>query len=230
MFEQIEVAAARATDATIAISEDERSAMLRLVPNATVVVLPNVFTSPAAPAGGLDGRAGLLFVGGFGHVPNGDAIRWFAAEIWPMIHAEEPDCRLLVVGSNPGDDVLALAAIPGVEVTGYVTDLEPIYARARVTIAPLRFGAGAKGKVGESLAHGVPVVATTIGAEGMGLVDGENVLVADTGTQFAAQVLQLMRSDDLWLRLSRNGVDHVARAFSPDAARAVLADLLSTSG
>jgi O-antigen biosynthesis protein len=225
MYRDIEVSAARAADITIAISDDEKAAMLREVPDANIVVLPNIFTAMADSPLRLEDRGGVLFVGGFGHVPNGDAVRWFVAEVWPLVRAEIPDCRLRIAGSNPGEDVLALASVPGVEVLGYVPDLLPLYAQTRISIAPLRFGAGAKGKVGESLAHGVPVVATTIGAEGMGLMDGEHVLVADTAAGFAAQVLRLLRDDALWLGLSHAGRSQVESRFSPVAAQSVLASL-----
>jgi len=225
MYRDIEVAATRAADVTIAISEDERAAMLREVPEANIVVLPNIFAAPDELPVRLEDRSGLLFIGGFGHVPNGDAVCWFATEIWPLIRAEIPDCRLRIAGSNPGDEVLALAALPGIEVLGYVADLLPLYAQTRISIAPLRFGAGAKGKVGESLVHGVPIVATTIGAEGMGLRDGEHVLVADAAADFAAQVLRLLRDDALWLRLADAGRSHVQQRFSPAATSDVLATL-----
>ena len=225
MYLDIEVAAARAADITIAISDDEKAAMLRELPQANIVVLPNIFAAPGDMPVRLADRSGLLFIGGFGHVPNGDAVRWFAGDVWPLIRAEIADCRLRIAGSNPGEEVMSLAALPGIEVLGYVADLLPLYAQTRVSIAPLRFGAGAKGQVGASLAHGVPVVATTIGAEGMGLQDGEHVLVADTAADFAAQVLRLLRDDALWLHLSGAGRGHVERHFSPTATLDVLGTL-----
>jgi O-antigen biosynthesis protein len=224
-YRDIEVSAARAADITIAISDDEKAAMLREVPDANIVVLPNIFAAMADSPVGLENREGVLFVGGFGHVPNGDAARWFVAEVWPLVRAEIPDCRLRIAGSNPGEEVLALASVPGVEVLGYVSDLLPLYAQTRISVAPLRFGAGAKGKVGESLAHGVPVVATMIGAEGMSLKDGEHVLVADTAADFAAQVLRLLQDDRLWLGLSGAGRSHVESHFSQASAKLVLAGL-----
>ena len=100
--------------------------------------------------------------------------------------------------------VSELSALPGIEVLGYVQDLRPLYDTSRVSIAPLRFGAGMKGKVGHAMAHGLPVVATPIGAEGMDLKNGRELLVAATVASFADAVLRLMRDDALWLRMQAN--------------------------
>ncbi len=226
VFRGIEVAAARGADVTIAISEDEKLAMLALAPGAVVEVLPNVFKTDDDVSPDSSGREGVLFIGGFGHVPNGDAVHWFASEVWPLILEMMPACRWRIVGSGMPDDIVALGDLPGVEVLGQVADLTPVYRRARVSIAPLRFGAGAKGKVGQSLAHGVPAVCTSIGAEGMGLVDGVHVLVADEPERLAAHVVRLLRDDDLWTALAVNGLEHVRSKFSVTQTRRRVAELL----
>jgi glycosyltransferase involved in cell wall biosynthesis len=179
--------------------------MLDLVPEAVVETLPNVFRVPTAAPPGPEGRHGLLFVGGFWHVPNGDAMLWFTEQIWPLIHAHAPDLVFRIAGADPTPEVLALGRQPGVEVLGHVPDLAPQFDRARVFVAPLRFGAGMKGKVGQSLVHGLPVVATPVGAEGMALEDGQHLLVAETAEEFADRVLTLLRDDALWGRLQLNG-------------------------
>ncbi len=225
VFRDIEVAAARGADVTIAISDDEKQAMLALAPEAVVEVLPNVFKTDDDVSPDLSGRDGVLFIGGFGHVPNGDAVHWFASEVWPLIRQMIPDCRWRIVGSSMPDDIVALGNLPGVEVLGQVAELAPLYRRVRVSIAPLRFGAGAKGKVGQSLAYGVPAVCTSIGAEGMGLVDGVHVLIADEPERLAEQVVRLLRDDVLWAALSANGLAHVRSAFSVDQTRRRVAEL-----
>jgi glycosyltransferase involved in cell wall biosynthesis len=111
-----------------------------------------------------------------------------------------------------------------VRVLGYVPDVEPLFARGRVFVAPLRFGAGAKGKIGEALAHSVPVVTTGVGAEGMHLRDGEEVLVADSAAEFAAAVVRLYGDAALWQRLAENGRAHVERHFSPRVVGKVVND------
>jgi glycosyltransferase involved in cell wall biosynthesis len=221
----IEVAAARAADITVAVSTDEKSAMLDLVPDAVIDILPNVFVMPPTLPPGVDKRSGVLFVGGFWHRPNGDAVTWFVEKIWPQVRRQLPECRCRIAGSNPDDEVLALAAVPGVEILGFVPDLTPLFDSARVFIAPLRYGAGVKGKVGQGLVQGLPVVTTSIGAEGMNLVDGEHALIADDPDSFASEVVRLLRDDALWTRLQAQGVALARSNLSVEVVREKVANL-----
>jgi glycosyltransferase involved in cell wall biosynthesis len=221
---QLELACMRSADVTVAVSEEERRLLLDLVPEAVVETLPNVFQVPAGPPPGVAGRAGLLFVGGFWHVPNGDAVLWFVEHVWPRLRAQAPGLVFRIAGADPTPEVRALARLPGIEVLGYVPDLTPHFDAARVFVAPLRFGAGMKGKVGQSLINGLPVVATAIGAEGMGLVDGEHLLVAEAAESFAHSVLSLLRDDGLWLRLQSQGRLLIEQTLS----KAVVARRLET--
>jgi hypothetical protein len=214
---QIEMACLRSADVTIAVSEDERRILLDLAPEAVVETLPNVFRVPADLPPGPEGRHGLLFVGGFWHVPNGDAVLWFVEQVWPLVRAQAPDLVFRIAGADPTPEVLALGQLPGVEVLGHLPDLAPLFDRSRVFVAPLRFGAGMKGKVGQSLVHGLPVVATPVGAEGMGLEDGRHLLVAETAEDFADRVLALLRDDALWARLQRDGRALIQATLSEDA-------------
>ncbi|HZV75516.1 MAG TPA: glycosyltransferase [Conexibacter sp.] len=213
-----------AADALIAVSEDDAAALRELAPEVPVHVVSNVHA--AAPDGPAFGeRAGLVFVANFAHAPNVDAILDFHATAWPLVRAALPGVRLTLVGSDPPPAVRALAAAD-VEVTGWVPETVPHLDRARVSIAPLRYGAGVKGKVGEALSHGLPVVTTAIGAEGMGIVDGEHALVADGPAAFAAAVARLHEQRALWERLAAAGRAHVAGSLSPDVARDALRALL----
>jgi len=118
-----------------------------------------------------EARRDIMFLGGFAHSPNVDGVRYFVSDIWPNLAAGLPaDARLLIVGAAPTQPVLELAN-DRILVTGYVPELKPYFDRARVFVVPLRYGAGIKGKLVESLAHGVPSIATSIAVEGMGIVD-----------------------------------------------------------
>jgi glycosyltransferase involved in cell wall biosynthesis len=216
----LEVSLANAADITVAVSADEKKAMLDLAPLAVVEVLPNIFEFQDKLPPGPSQRRGVLFLGGFWHTPNADAAIWFVKDIWPLILSKAPDCRFFIAGSNPGPDILALAKAPNVEVLGYVADLDPLYDSVRICVAPLRFGAGVKGKVGQSMAHGVPVVTTSIGAEGMQLQDGEQLLIADEPESFARHVLALLHDDALWTRTQTQARDFVQTRFSPKALSA----------
>jgi hypothetical protein len=223
----LELACAKAADVTFAVTSEERAALLQLVPNAVVEVMPNIFDVPERPLPGPEGRTGLLFVGGFWHKPNGDAMLWFVEKIWPLVRQRAPATRLTIVGSYPSDEVLALGQQPGIEVLGYVADLSAEFDRHRAFVAPLRYGAGMKGKVGESLINGLPVVATSVGAEGMGLQPGANILVADTEAEFAEQVLRLLQDDRLWGRLAAKGRQHIIDTLSRDVIGARLRTILN---
>jgi glycosyltransferase involved in cell wall biosynthesis len=167
-----------------------------------------------------------LFVGGFRHTPNVDAMAWFVREVLPLIADDEPDVSLTIAGSHPPDEVLALAN-DRVTVTGWVQDLLPLYAASRVAVAPLRYGAGVKGKVGEAMSLGMPMVLTSIASEGMHIDHGVHALVADNPEDFAANVIQLLRDDDLWLRLSSAGRQLIHDRFGVDATRGMIEQALS---
>lgn len=224
---ELELGLVRATDLTLVVSEHERDLLRDLVPEADVRVLSNVH-HPAGEVPGPSGRAGLLFVGGFDHLPNRDAARWMAREVLPLVHHHHPDAVLHVVGSNPSPDVLELAG-ETVEVPGWVADLVPLHRRCRLSVAPLRFGAGVKGKVGESMVAGLPTVCTPVAVEGMGLVDGQHVLVAADAAGFADRVVRLLDDDALWCALSAAGVSVIAQRFGSEVARAALRDVLDTA-
>ena len=205
-------------DATLVVSAVERELLAQDAPQATVRVLSNLHEL------GADGppcaqRKDLLFVGGFRHPPNVDAVLWFAHDVFPRIRAALPGVQFHCIGGDVPAEVQALADIHGVHIHGHVPDLHPWLDGCRISVAPLRYGAGVKGKVNQAMAHGLPVVATTPAVEGMHLVDGDDVLVADAADAFAAAVLRLHGDEVLWNRIASNGRDNVARHFSLDAAR-----------
>ncbi|KGM54685.1 glycosyl transferase [Lysobacter daejeonensis GH1-9] len=217
------------SDVTLVVSEAERALLAEEAPQARVEVLSNLheLKDPGLP---FDQRKDVVFVGGFRHPPNVDAVQWFADEVWPRLHAAEPDMVFHCIGDDVPPGIQALAGRPGIRVHGHVPDIEPYMAGARVAVAPLRFGAGVKGKVNLSMAHGQPVVATSCAVEGMHLQDGEDVLVANAPEDFVAAVLRAYRDPALWSRLASNGRDNVAKHFSLDAGRAVVQRLLRTQG
>ncbi|MDT7605058.1 MAG: hypothetical protein QOF61_3055, partial [Acidobacteriota bacterium] len=133
--------------------------------------------------------------------------------------------KLHVVGDNVPPEIAALASAD-VWVLGYVPDIEPLFASARVMVAPLRFGAGVKGKIGDALAHGLPVVTTSIGAEGMGFSDGVEALISDEPRAFADAVVRAYTDAALWQQLSDSGYAHLARGFTPQIVGHIVNDSL----
>jgi GT2 family glycosyltransferase len=225
-----ELAVVGAADATLVRSEHEASMLARAAPHARVhvVVTPRDVPGRARPAAG---RTGVLFVGGFHHAPNLDAVLWFGREIWPAVAAAVPGTMLTIVGADPPADVEALAG-PTVAVAGALPDAELAerLASVRVTVAPLRYGAGTKGKIATSLCHGVPCVATTTAIEGMGLTPWEDVLVADDPPGFVAAIARLHADDAVWLRVSDAGLRLARARFDVAQVRRQVRDVLAALG
>ncbi|MCJ2127959.1 glycosyltransferase [Methylobacterium sp. E-045] len=192
-------------DATIVLSEEEGRMLAALVPEATIHIIPFA-RNITSECPGFSERSGVLFVGGFLHNPNIDGAIWLTTEIWPRVRRTLPHARLDIVGSNAPHEIRQLAdADSGIFVRGFVQELEPILAHARLTVAPLRFGAGIKGKVAMSLAAGLPCVATPIASEGMGLVEDRSILVGRDVDEIAAAIIRLHEDPLLWSRLSEEG-------------------------
>jgi glycosyltransferase involved in cell wall biosynthesis len=220
-----EEAAYRAADALVAVSAEDAAALGELAPGVSTAVISNIH-EPVAPGPPFADRDGLVFVGSFGHAPNVDAMIHFRAEIWPLIRAAMSSVTLSIIGPWAPPAITALAG-DGITVTGWVPDLRPHIDAARVAIAPLRFGAGVKGKVGEALAAGLPVVGTEIAFEGMDLEHGRHVLQADDPRAFADAVVRLHTDGRLWAALAEAGRSEIMARLGPVAARDALRALLS---
>lgn len=210
----------RDCDITWVVSPVERELLQRECPGARVEVLSNVHEVVGSRTPWAQ-RRDIWFVGGFQHVPNQDAVLWFAREVWPLVLRRLPDLNLHVVGSRAPEAIRALAG-GAIQVHGFVEDLSPFLQGCRLAIAPLRYGAGVKGKVNQAMACGQPVVATSVAVEGMHLRDQHEVLVADEPEAFAQAVARLYEDEELWDRLSAAAVENVRRNFSFAHARAVL--------
>ena len=217
---QRELALILKSDVTLVVSPVEKALLAKEVPDARVELVSNVHEVFGRRVS-FSGRKGLVFVGGFGHPPNVDAVEWLVADIYPRIHATRPEIALHLIGDIPESARTKLAG-PGIHIRGKVDDLAPWMDECRIALAPLRYGAGVKGKVNMAMSYGLPVVATNIAAEGMQLHDGENILIADDAEAFAAATLRLYDDEVLWNRLSDGGLDNIRQHFSFDAAREAL--------
>lgn len=224
---RIELGLIAQSDSTWVVSEAERTLLAQEAPGARVDVVSNIHQvhGPGLP---WDQRKDLLFVGSYRHPPNLDAALWLATEILPRVRARLPDVVLHLVGGDAPDPIVALGELPGVRFHGYLPDLLPLLEGARVGVAPLRYGAGVKGKVNQSLAHGQPMVATLCAVEGMHLVDGEDVLVADDAQAFADAVVRLYNDRVLWEKLAAGGLENTRRHFSVESVRGPLRALLAS--
>jgi O-antigen biosynthesis protein len=212
-----ELASIAKADATIVLSTYEDQLLRAKLPSARIFVVPLLFDIPERlERSSPDHRYDIMFVGTYQHPPNRDAAIYFAREIWPLVRPQLPEARFLVVGSSVTPDIRALAG-NGVEVVGYVEDLDALLASCRLTVAPVRYGAGLKGKVASSLMVGVPVVATSLGVEGTPMTNGVDVMIADDPESFAEAVVRVYRDPDLWQQLATAGFAFVRREYAIDA-------------
>jgi glycosyltransferase involved in cell wall biosynthesis len=141
----------------------------------------------------------ILYVGTLNWEANVDGLLWFLAEIWPKIQGQDPGISLDIVGGNPDPRIVAACqTLRGVQLLGFVDDLEECFSQSRVFIAPLRFGSGIKVKVLNSMCRGLPIVTTTVGVEGLDVVNFKHIVVADTAAEYAQSVLQLMSDKAAW--------------------------------
>ena len=208
---------ATSADLTLTVTEEEKEYLGRECPAARIFLLSNVHEVIRRGDGAQPG-SDLLFLGAFHHTPNLDAIFYFLDEIFPRVEARLPELRVQVVGSNPPDKLLARAT-PRVIIRGFVADLDEAMRQCRLSVAPLRFGAGVKGKILASMGYGLPVVATSMAVEGMELKPDENVLLADAPENFAVQIQRLYRDEFLWQKISEAGQAWVEQKYSPAATR-----------
>jgi glycosyltransferase involved in cell wall biosynthesis len=227
-YQKLENVNLRSADTVVTITESERDVILKLVPDAEVVVVPNIHVISEKPYVPPGEREGLLFIGHYPHNPNVDAVKYFVRDILPLVKQRIPGAKFFMIGSSMTEEVRDLAN-ENVEAIGYVADPAPYFRRCRVFVAPLRFGAGMKGKIGQSISFGLPVVTTSIGAEGMGLVNEESVLIGDSPVEFAEAVVRLYTDDELWSKIAHEGRDIIQRNYSPHAVEKQIAALL-TSG
>lgn len=184
---QRELSAYRSADLLIACSTEDQVALATDVPECPCLVVPNVIL-PATRRGGVRKKL-LVFIGGFRHAPNVDAVVWFVQEVYPLVRQHMPDVEFAIIGSHTPGEVQSLGETPGVEVVGFVPDTSVWLDRAALSVAPLKYGAGMKGKVTEALSAAVPVVTTSFGAQGLNAVSGVHLRIADSAQEFASAVV-----------------------------------------
>ena len=212
-------------DETWVVSKVEQQLLQKRLPDANIEVISNIVDIPGHSTP-FSLRRDWLFIGSFLHPPNIDAVLFFVEKIYPLVRERLPDAKFYIVGDKAPPDVVALAD-EDIVVTGSQRDVRQLFDSVRLSVAPLRFGAGVKGKINQSMAFGVPVVATSLAVEGMELSDHEDVLVADEPEDFARALVELYESEELWNRLSENGIKKTKENYSVDTARRKLTYLFS---
>lgn len=213
-----ELAVMRKVDVVLSYTDVEHSVIQSHTSGAVnVMKCPWVLEIP--PVGpSFEERRGLSFLGGFRHPPNGQAMEWFAREVMRPLESRRSDIVLSIYGAHMGPEIEALKAV-NIQPVGYIEDQADAYRPHRVFVAPLLSGAGIKGKVLSALAHGIPCVLSPTAAEGIGLRNGHDCLIARSADEWLAAITRLYDDGVLWEKLSANARDYVAEAYTFERGR-----------
>jgi len=212
-------------DETWVVSSVEQKLLREARPDKSIEIVPTIVDVPGSNTP-FSLRRDFLFIGGFQHTPNIDAVSFFLEKIYPLVKERLGDAKFYIIGDKAPPEVVALAS-DNVVVTGLQRDVRPFFEGVKLSVAPLRYGAGIKGKINLSMGFGVPVVATSLAVEGMALTDHEDILTADEPEDFARAVVELYESEELWNRLSKNGLKKTKAQYSVPAARRRLSHLFN---
>ncbi|WP_144053255.1 tetratricopeptide repeat protein [Xenococcus sp. PCC 7305] len=215
-----ELKIARKADLTITVTEVEKSILQQQGIN-SVEVVPNVHVPRTSQDTERDtsfaARKDILFIGSYNHPPNVDAVLWLCREIMPLVWEQLPSVKVTLLGSNPTAQVQSLAS-DRVAVTGYIRDVSDYFLSHRIFVSPLRYGAGMKGKIGQSLEYSLPIISTAVGIEGMHLTTEKNLLEANDTVTFAQAILRLYQTEELWSYLASNSQEAIS-IFTPETIK-----------
>jgi GT2 family glycosyltransferase len=212
-----ELRVALESDQVWCVTDSDKKILNAMVPDAKIKVIPNIHNLQDRGRA-FQEREGLLFIGSFLHRPNRDALEYYVNEIHPLVSEVLPQAKLYLVGSHMTEEIFAFDS-QSVKVLGHLRDVDELFHTTRVFVAPLRFGSGMKGKIGQAFSYGLPVVTTQIGAEGFGINHCSEAMVADNPVAFAEAVIRLYKDCQLWQRLSDNGYAYVKQNLSPSVVR-----------
>ena len=215
----------RHCDIVLTITEDEALQVCNWGNEKTFIV-PNIHLSAPSSIPDFKERSGVLFIGSYLHTPNIDAANWLVHEIMPLVWHKNPETHLFLLGSNPTSEILKLRR-SGVCVTGFVKDVKPYFDQVKAFVAPLRYGAGMKGKVGQSMSLGLPVVTTAIGAEGMNLINGKHALISEDPVIIAQNIATLGNDEAKWNELSSAGIRHM-EDYSPEVVSGRIEEIITS--
>lgn len=223
---RIEMYMAENSDATVVVSPQEVDYLKNFIPRSQIHVVGNIhrIEEEIVP---FNKRKGLLFVGSFAHLPNVDGLEWFISEVWKHIDPSIQADGLQIIGANPPKK-LVKSAPSGISFLGWVNSTDQYVDSARISIAPLRYGAGVKGKVGEAWSRGLPVIGTTIAFEGMIEPGTKDFPTDDDPKAFAELINSVYSSESLWVKASEAGQRRVQETLSRDVAKAALTNLIDS--
>ena len=213
MLEQFERSVCRRVDSILTCSEEDRNVLNSFAPDTPIEVVSNgVDTQFFTPDSSIAEETGsMIFVGGLNWFPNLEALQWFDIKIFPLILLDYPHAHLHIVGQQ--GDTISWQHTDAITCHGFVEDIRPYMAKASVFVVPLRIGGGTRLKILNAMSMGKPVVATTIGAEGLGVVSGENVILADQEQEFASAVITLFGQSEYSKKIAVNGRNFIEEHY-----------------
>jgi sugar transferase (PEP-CTERM/EpsH1 system associated) len=234
LLENTELRLLSECDAHTTVSQVDRLKLQQRAPSARIFVIENGVDAESYADSELDqvpqkhcetARNTLVFVGSMNYHANIDAVSYFVREVWPRIHGQDPALSFWIVGSRPTAAVRALSDIKGVNVTGTVPDVRPYYRKALAAVVPLRVGGGSRLKILEAMAAGVPVVSTTMGIEGLRVIPGVTLAIADTPEEMSRTVIRLANSQEHWHSFVAAGSELVKQGYDWPVLGSQLYDL-----
>ncbi|MBF0099628.1 MAG: glycosyltransferase [Desulfobacterales bacterium] len=225
-IQRIELSNCVLSHRVLTVTDEDAVHLKKELPHMDYSVMPNIHTRiPKLERYDFDDSEGLVFIGNYNHPPNEDAVYAFIDQVFPHVLKKHPNTRLYLIGSHMKDRMKALHS-DRIHVIGWVQEVEPEFARRKVFISYLRYGSGMKGKIGQAMSAGLPVVTTSMGAEGMGLEHEQTALVADEPLQFADAVCRLLEDKQLWNRLSKQGRAFIDENYGYNAVKAKIKALI----
>ena len=215
----------KTADVTIAVSKDDLHLLSVIEGVKNVFLIPNIVKIyPRNPG---KRNPNVVFIGSYTWYPNPQAVKWFATCIWPKVINVIPNAEFLIIGSDPTEEINELEKLPGIKVIGYVAKTISYFETAALSVAPMRVGGGMKGKVNEAMAHGVPVVATTIGAQGFEAIHGKQMMITDDIDEFADCVIKLLQDDELQHDIGMAGQKLNSAICSHEAVKFKITDVVN---
>jgi GT2 family glycosyltransferase len=230
-FKEKEYFGMKNANAVISISDEEKEIVSNQgIERDKIFTISNIHKSVAVKNTDFSKREGLLFIGGYYHIPNVDAVRFLFEEIMPLVWEKNNSIKVYILGPNFPEDLKEKYHSDKFQILGYKESIDYWFENSRIFVAPLRYGAGVKGKIGQALEFGLPVVTTTIGAEGMGLEDKITASISDKSPEgFAKKILELYNDENLWRTLHSNSALPLSK-FSIDTQENNIKKLLNYLG
>ncbi len=228
-LKRYEFALYRSADKVLTLTPQGRDELLSIAPDLDISVVPHgVDIEQFCVSQECSKEQAVMFLGNYPHDPNRDAVIYFYQRIWPRVREEVKDAKFYVVGKDPTPDLLELAEKdPSVVVTGTVEDVRPYFERSKVFVCPVRIGGGFRGKILEAMAMGLPIVSTSLGAEGVDATDGKEMYIADQPEDFARKVVELLGDDGLCQRMGEEARRKVEECFSWEKGVELLEEVLT---